>query len=276
MIVNDINSKPLNVWSSGKSASGKVGADLDLTAPTLVFVHGLGSGMSYYYSLLPTLLPKANAVLIDTTGAAQSPVSKVEPTLDSLVGDVNAVMDHFGIERDVILVGHSMGGMVVLRAAELDGANGLTARIIKIVLMGPLHPGPGVADAFKSRIEGIQAQGNSVLGLADTVPESALGSKALPLHKAFVRALISQQPADGYIGICRVIIHAEPPAYDKITVPALFLLGEEDKSTPYEGCVDVIVKNYKGDTTVHKYEGVGHWIPVEVSDKAANAIYDFI
>lgn len=272
MTLTHINNKLLNVWATGKSASGALGAPLDLSAPTLVFVHGLGSSQNYFYGLLPQLLPKANAVLMDSVGCAQSPVASEQPTLDSIVADINGVVDHFGVKDQVILVGHSMGGMVVLRAAELDAAD--RRRVRKIVLVGPLHPTPSVGEVFAARITSVE-QARSVLGLADVVPETAVGSAASPPKKAFIRALISQQTPEGYAAMCRVIANSTAPDYSKVQVPALLLIGAEDKSTPYEGCVEVIEKAL-ANVTAETYPGVGHWHCIEVPEKVSESISAFI
>lgn len=283
MTLKEINSKLLNVWATGISSTGALGAPLDHSAPTLAFIHGLGSSQNYFYGLIPRLLPKANAILIDTVGSAQSPLSTDAPTLDSIVGDVSAVLDHFEIKKNVILVGHSMGGMITLRSAELDSVSHSSSngkgqglgRISKIVLIGPVHPSAGVAKVFDARIASIE-QSQTVLGLADAVSEAAVGSAATAPQKAFIRALISQQSPSGYIAMCNVIAKSVPPAYSSVKVPALILAGAEDKSAPYDGCVNVIEKGLAGPVKLEVLAGVGHWHCIEAPESVASAILEFI
>lgn len=274
MAIEEINNKKLNVWATGRSNDGSLGQPLDLSAPTLVFIHGLGSSQNFYYGLLPQLLPKANAVLMDSVGSSQSPVAAEPPTLDSIVGDVNAVMDHFKITSKAIVVGHSMGGMITLRSAELDNKNN-TNRIEKIILVGPVHPTPAIGKVFEARVSAIE-KSQSVLELADAIPQAAVGSAATGVQKAFIRTLVAQQTPAGYIAMCNVIANSTPPGYSDIKIPTLILAGAEDKSAPYEGCVKVIEEGLGGEVTLTVLPGVGHWHCIEAPEAVVEAISKFI
>lgn len=271
MTIENINGKRLNVWSAGISSDGSLDKPLVHNALTMVFVHGLGSSQNFFYGLLPSLISKCNAILMDNVGSAQSPPTDPGPTLDSIVADVNAVMDFFGIKDNVILVGHSIGGMIAVRSAELD----TSGRIKKLVLVGPLHPRVEATEMFSARIALVEKE-QTLLGVADFMPHSATGSKATGVQKAFIRALLAQQPPQGYIGLCKVIASSTPPGYSNVKIPALILVGKDDKNTPYEGCVKVIEENLGGEVKVDFYEGVGHWHCIEVPDQVISSILAFI
>lgn len=102
------------------------------------------------------------------------------------------------------------------------------------VLIGPVYPSDNAGPIFEKRIETVESQG--MQPMADTIPQAAVGKKASPLAKAFIRELLLGQDPAGYISNCRVIVTAKPPNYSKISVPVLILAGEEDKSAPLEGC----------------------------------------
>src|SRR3954463_15970017 len=84
--------------------------------PPLILVHGLGGAASNWTALLPLLLPGRRLVVPDLPGHGGSPalpgVSGLEPFADR----VAAVAEREGMLRAPV-VGHSLGGMVVLRLA---------------------------------------------------------------------------------------------------------------------------------------------------------------
>ena len=110
--------------------------------------------------------------------------------------------------------------------------------------------------------------------IANTIPSGAVGQKASPLAKAFIRELLLGQDAAGYISNCRVIISAKAPAYSEIAVPVLILAGEEDKSAPLEGC-QKIFNEMKTEKKLEVMKGVGHWHCVEAFAEVGRLILEF-
>lgn len=58
--------------------------------------------------------------------------------------------------------------------------------------------------------------------MADTIPYTAVGSKASELCKAMIRELLMGQSVEGYCGNCNVIRNAEVPKYEvrlSLTLP---------------------------------------------------------
>lgn len=267
--------KILNIWFSGKSSQGTMGAPLDLSAKTVFFIHGLGSSQNFYHALLQNyILPNANAILMDTEGSAQSPLFSrfLPPTSESIVDDVYAILDHLRISHDVIVIGHSMGGMIALKTAA-DRRGGST--VSKVVGIGAVHPTEAMGPVFSQRIEAVKNAGD-VLALADAISSGpALSSHATPLQRAFVRDLISQQTAEGYISMCKVIVDSKPADYNKITQPVLLICGADDSTAPYKGCVDQIetgLSNVKCEIL----KNVGHWHCIEATDEVGLLISSFL
>lgn len=66
-----------------------------------------------------------------------------------MAADAEALMWKLGLEAPrTILVGHSMGGMVACELASRMELRG-------IVLLGPVHPTPGMEGVFTQRIENV-------------------------------------------------------------------------------------------------------------------------
>jgi pimeloyl-ACP methyl ester carboxylesterase len=236
----------------------------DSSKPTIFFIHGLGSAAKYYEEVVTHLGIQVNVLLMDTEGAGGSPLSATRPSVDTIATDVVAVLDHFGIERAMI-VGHSMGGMIACRIAEKH-----PRRVDGLVLIGPVHPTEKLASVFNDRIQKIRDT-RSIQFLIDTVPTVAVGKKATDTHRKKVSQLISMSSPEGYIANCRVIAEAGQSLtdYKQIKQPTVVIVGSDDKTAPYEGCTGVIITSIGGPVTVETLEGVGHWHCVE--DPAAIA-----
>ena len=84
----------------------------------LLFIHGWGCDRYYWGSQLYDFADTQTVVTVDLAGHGDSGSERVDWTLASLARDVQAVVDHLGLQS-VILVGHSMGGHVALEAARL-------------------------------------------------------------------------------------------------------------------------------------------------------------
>src|SRR6476646_4170106 len=92
------------------------------TKPSIVFAHGLWADDSCFSKLIPTLQAEGHEVI-----AAQN-------SLDTLKGDVAAVLRALGrVSSPAILVGHSYGGTVINAA----GTDPRVAGLVYIVSLGP-------------------------------------------------------------------------------------------------------------------------------------------
>jgi pimeloyl-ACP methyl ester carboxylesterase len=146
-------------------------------------------------------------------------------------------------------------------------------RIVAAVLVGPVYPNEGVVPVFEKRIETVLKDG--MQPMADTVPHAAVGSRASPLVKAFIRELLLAQDPAGYCSNCRVIINARPPNYSKINIPILILAGEEDKSAPLQGCKKMFEEVGTSEKKLEIMQGIGHWHCLEAFEEVGNLIEAF-
>ena len=88
--------------------------------PTFVFTHGWTfSSRSYHYQRM--LAERYRLVLMDHRGHGESDLGPRENrTVDQIGRDLGAVIEATCKDRDVILVGHSMGGMTIMSLAAHD------------------------------------------------------------------------------------------------------------------------------------------------------------
>lgn len=85
--------------------------------PALVFVHGWGNKRSIWDTQVAHFSQKYTVVTIDLAGFGESGNDRKMWTMESFGEDVVAVLDKLNL-KNVILIGFSMGGPVVIEAAE--------------------------------------------------------------------------------------------------------------------------------------------------------------
>jgi pimeloyl-ACP methyl ester carboxylesterase len=86
--------------------------------PTLVFVHGWSCDARYWREQVPLFSKTHRVVVLDLAGHGHSGMGRTKYTMGSFGEDVKAVTEATGSQR-VILLGHSMGGSVIVEAARL-------------------------------------------------------------------------------------------------------------------------------------------------------------
>lgn len=89
-------------------------------APALVFVHGWSCDRSYWRHQTSEFSDTRQVVALDLAGHGESGTDREAWTIPAFAEDVAAVVRDLGLE-DVVLIGHSMGGPVVVEAALLLG-----------------------------------------------------------------------------------------------------------------------------------------------------------
>ncbi|KAK8152132.1 3-oxoadipate enol-lactone hydrolase [Phyllosticta citrichinensis] len=236
---------------------------------TFILHHGLGSSQNFYVPIVPALTAAGfRVVAFDTTGAARSPYTQVEQSIDTLAADVLGILDHLSIPRAVV-IGHSMGAIV---AAHLAAKH--AERIVAAVLIGPVYPSSAVTAVFEKRIAAVEAE-NAMDAMANSIPAAATAASASSLARAMIRELLLAQSPAGYVSNCRVIAAARPPAYPHVKVPTLLLAGEEDKSAPLESTMRMYEELGAESKRLVVLSKVGHWHAIEAPEAVANAITEF-
>jgi pimeloyl-ACP methyl ester carboxylesterase len=103
------------ISADGVSISYQVQGEGD---PTLIFIHGWCCDRTYWDAQLMHVAQKYKVVAIDLAGHGESGLERKKYTMGAFGEDVAAVVNKLGLNQ-VILIGHSMGGFVMLEAARL-------------------------------------------------------------------------------------------------------------------------------------------------------------
>jgi sigma-B regulation protein RsbQ len=83
---------------------------------TVVFVHGWGDSMAEWDPHIAAVSPPYSVVLLDLAGHGRSDKGRTAWTIEAFADDVRAVCDALHVKR-AVLVGHSMGGPIILEVA---------------------------------------------------------------------------------------------------------------------------------------------------------------
>jgi pyruvate dehydrogenase E2 component (dihydrolipoamide acetyltransferase) len=112
-------------WGGARLAYA-VGGRSGGAVPPLVLVHGLGGTIENWRALGPPLAERHHVLVPDLPGHGRSSLLTEAKDIDALAGAVFAIADAEEI-HGAVLVGHSLGGAVALRAAVLraDAVRGL-------------------------------------------------------------------------------------------------------------------------------------------------------
>lgn len=104
-IVHSADGVPINYDVTG---SGKI---------ALVFVHGWCCNRGHWQGQVSHFAPRYSVVSIDLAGHGSSGCDRTRWSMSAFGRDVVAVVEQLGLEQ-VVLIGHSMGGLVIVEAAR--------------------------------------------------------------------------------------------------------------------------------------------------------------
>jgi pimeloyl-ACP methyl ester carboxylesterase len=191
----------------------------------LVLVHGGRQGSWSWRRLAPRLRSAGHDVYTPTLSGLADRRHLLTPNidLDTHVEDVRALL-YFEDLRDVVLVGHSYGGMVITAVCETDARE----RVGQLVYLDALvpHPGEAAYDLMAPRIAAELRASVAADGDGWRVPaRTGEGVFVLtdPADVAWVGARLSDQPVSTYEQRLRANTGAEslPRHFIRFTEPAV-------------------------------------------------------
>ncbi len=174
-----------------------VGGPVDGGGPPLVLVHGLGGAIENWQSLAPPLAARHRVLVPDLPGHGRSGLLAEAPDVDALAEAVLGIVRAEEL-RGAVWIGHSLGGLVGLRAAVLQ-----SGAVRGLVLAAAAGIGSGTRSARVTL---------AVLGV--TKP----GRLIAPHRRAWANSRLGRRAAFGWWGV------ADPDALEPAQAEA-FLVG---------------------------------------------------
>jgi pimeloyl-ACP methyl ester carboxylesterase len=219
---------------------------------TVIFVHGWTCDETSWSEQVPVLAQKYRVITIDLPGHGQSDLPKDGKfSMDLFAKAVEAVRAEANVER-VILAGHSMGGPVVYRYAQLYPEH--TAALI--LVDSPLFKGPDIrtfVDQTLPRVvgeDGLKGREAMIRGMFSAATTPELQSRIL---KMMLRA--PEATARGAMNTM-----ADPIVWENhvLQVPALAIFA-----ATYAGNSLDVTKSYIPDLQFLNVPGTGHFLMME-------------
>ncbi|MFE2142031.1 alpha/beta fold hydrolase [Streptomyces sp. NPDC059456] len=242
--------------------------------PVLVFVHSAYFGTEMWeYQMLPLAAEGFRCVGFDRRGHGRSDDVWGGFDLDTLAGDLGALLDHLDL-RDVTLVGHSIGAAEAVRHLTLRG----TGRVARLALVAGMAPGPARS---ADHPEGLAPEVVDAVNAAfrdDRARFFAEGAEAF-----FARHLPGPQVSDAYVAYMVGRCHGataragaalgevvaglnQVPELVKIDCPVLVVHGSHDVSAPLELTGRRAADLVPG-ARLHVYEYAGHGLFATHADR---------
>ena len=248
--------------------------------PPLVLVHGLGGTIENWRALAPVLTARHRVLVPDLPGHGRSAALPEARNVDPLAEAVLGVADAEGI-RGGVWIGHSLGGVVALRAAVLrpEAVRGLVLAAaagigsasrgaeVTLTVLGVARPGRLIAPYrhtwARSRLGRRAAFG--WWGVADPdalAPELAEAFLVGPAHHTDMRQA------------GRALLVSDPRTeLDRVTCPCLCLWGASDNWVRLQDGIEYARRLRAPLRTI---AGCGHLLIGERPDACLAAIHEFV
>lgn len=253
----------------GRFSYEAAGAD---DAPPLVFLHGIGGAARAWRRQLTAFSDRHRVIAWDMPGYGGSqPLPAV--SIAALAGALKDFLHQIGAAKPV-LVGHSIGGMIVQQLLTRDPI------IAESVVLAQTSPAFGKADGdwqkqFLEARLGPLDRGETMAELAPKLVAELVGDDADPEGLELARQCMASVPEASY----RAAMMAMPgfdlrKALGQICVPALVIAGTRDNNAPA-----AMVKKMAGfipNATYVELEGVGHLAALEQPDEFNAVLNDFL
>ncbi len=221
----------------------------------LVFVHGWTCDQSYWRFQLEEFSPDFKIVTVDLAGHGLSSAIRKDYTMPLFGADVAAVVKKLDLKK-VVLVGHSMGGPVVLQAASL-----LEERVIGMVAVDALQ-----AVSFNMDEEAVdpfvKAMGRDFPTAAGRFSRSMfLASADTNLVNEIVAGMSSAPPAVALSAMREMLLFDNQSTVDALNVPLHCILS---MVTPVDMDAWAV---YPGGYSFETMPKVGHFIQLVTPER---------
>jgi len=247
----------------------------------LVLIHGVTLQAEVWAPMMHLLGNHFRVLALDVRGHGASVVGEGGIGRLHAARDLKAVLEHFDV-HDAIVVGHSMGGMIL---GEFCGAYGeiLRERVAGLVFMNtavseliipPLSkPVLAVAGHMRTRVEAGKRMPRTVGDDDRSYVMSRVAFGARPSGAAIeqVRRLGAAVDQRHYLPLWVDLLDYDgEAALDTVSLPALVLVGSRDLLTPVPAAKRIVKHLRNGE--LHVFPGAGHQLMQERPREVAELI----
>jgi 3-oxoadipate enol-lactonase len=255
-----------------KTRDGRFGYEAagDPALPPLVFLHGIGGAARAWRGQLDFFGDRYRAIAWDMPGyGGSAPLATV--SIATLADALKGFLQQVGAAKP-ILVGHSIGGMIVQQLlAKVPGIAGAAV----LAQTSPAFGKPD-GDWQKSFIDarlGPLDRGENMVSLAPTLVRDLVGDDPDVSGMQLARDCMAAVPEATYRATMLALLGFDQrSALKNIAVPTLVLSGSKDKNAPAPMMAKMAT--YIPSATYVELEGAGHLVNLE-RPAAFNAALEF-
>ncbi|MDX1742294.1 MAG: 3-oxoadipate enol-lactonase [Ruegeria sp.] len=235
--------------------------------PPVVFANSLGTDLRLWDKVIPLLPQRFRLIRFDKRGHGLSSCPKAPYTMDNLVADTEALLDHIGVNT-CIFIGLSIGGMIgqALAARRPD--------LIKALVLSNTAAKMGDASIWQDRVSAIRTAG--IESVADPILDRWFGPSFRQSDEVTAwQSMLTRTPVEGYIGCCEAIACTDlSQTTATLRLPVLGIAGRDDGASPPElvrNTIDLIP-----GARFQVIEGAGHLPCVEKPEEFAEHLASFL
>jgi non-heme chloroperoxidase len=204
--------------------------------PTVVLAHGFGATVLEWNIVWDALLARGHRVIaFDQRGHGRSTLGSAGTGSEPMAADYAAVLAHFDV-HDAVLVGHSMGGFVAIRAV-LDHPD-LTRRLRGLVLFAT-WAGRILDGAPQNRLQipllesGVLQRLLTNRTVGTLFGAAQCGKRPSPAMISVFLETFGQQDHAPLLPIVKAFAAEDRyPRLGEIAVPTVVMVGSSDSTTP--------------------------------------------
>ncbi|MEW9837272.1 3-oxoadipate enol-lactonase [Mesorhizobium marinum] len=197
--------------------------------PVLVFINSLGTDFRIWDDMIAALDPNAGLLVYDKRGHGLSGLGAGVRSIDDHANDLAALLDRLDIDGTV-LCGLSIGGLIAQRLLMIR------PQPVRAMVLCDTAARIGTTASWDKRIETVTREG--IEAIADPIMETWFTPafhRNRPADLAGYRNMLVRQSVAGYLGSCAALREADyREAAGSISVPTLWVVGDQDGSTPPE------------------------------------------
>lgn len=256
-------------------------------ARPLVLLHGITLAARVWGYQLRDLSDRYRVLAVDLRGHGSSRAGSSGFGLGPLADDLRTALETLDL-RDAIVVGHSMGGMTLMRFCG-DHPDVLDERVAGVVFLAtaPVIPLPPSVQRALRRVSPVVQRLGERRGW-DRLPVYGVGEGDLPYVLA--RRAFGRHPSHTHIELTRelvaacapttsfpsglgIVVHDAEEALAATKTPAMVIGGELDNITPV--AFSRRIAELLPDAELHVLRGAGHQLMLERPDELADLLARF-
>lgn len=232
----------------------------------MVFAHGFGCDQHMWRFVAPAFVDSHRVVLFDHMGCGKSDLSAFDKdrhaTLEGYALDMAEVLEQADL-RDAVVVGHSVGAIIGLLAANLLAANKPIQRVSSLVLVAPspryLNDPPNYVGGFEREdIEGlVNMMERNMLGWTNFLAPKVMGSRAsAELTQEMKDSFCASDPYITRRFALATFLGDNRADLPLVSVPSLIIQCSDDAIAPRS--VGAYMHHHLADSRLHVVEASGH------------------